>query len=674
MRINRVILENYGLYFGRNEIDLTPRVRGQKPRPIVLIGGMNGAGKTTLLDAIRLALYGKSAAGDRLSEKAYQDHLRALVHRSQAALIQFDYARVGVEFDLVLRGTRDTYYVQRCWSLKNGNGVQESLQIYKRDATSTNNDYNSWPTLSDIGQEHWQAFVNDVVPERLSQLFFFDGEKIKRIADDISGDSAIAESIRSLLGLDTVGTLKADLTIIASREAKLYATTDEAAALNHIDSQLQATETVIEGLEKTRPALETTIHGAQAEIKRLETTLREQGGAFAQDRSTQQDRQAVLDASIENNKKAIRLECEGLLPLALCPRITRQLEIQVEKEAQLRQRTIVRAEIDRLQDQLVRNLSAARGVKEEGPRQKAIRIIQDTIAQQFGTAAAPSHSATMLGLSEADAGRVLACLREAREKAVPTAQNLCDRLEADERELQAIRKHLQKAPDQTILDPIFLSLTEKNQELAQHQASLTTLDDKLHSLKNELAAKQREQQRLLEHAQERARAQNRITLIDEVQSGLNKYLARLTQLKVETLCRTVTECFNHLSRKGDLLHSISINPQSFEVTLRDQTGHTIPREQLSAGEKQILAISILWGLSRTSGRPLPVIIDTPLGRLDSEHRMNLVQNYFPHAGHQVILLSTDTEVDKPLFTELKPYVSHCYNLFYDKQERRTYPR
>ena len=56
------------------------------------------------------------------------------------------------------------------------------------------------------------------------------------------------------------------------------------------------------------------------------------------------------------------------------------------------------------------------------------------------------------------------------------------------------------------------------------------------------------------------------------------------------------------------------------------------------------AIALLWGLARASGRHLPVAIDTPLGRLDSKHRKNLVERYFPQASHQVILLSTDTEI------------------------------
>ena len=155
MRINRVVLENYGLYSGRNEIDLVPKAKGLSPRPIILIGGMNGAGKTTLLDEVRLALYGRNAVSERIAEKKYQEHLRGLVHRSRNAMVQFDYARVGVEFDFVMKGNRETYYVQRCWTLRGGNGVDETLQVYKRDSGSLDGDYNTWPTLTDMEPEHW---------------------------------------------------------------------------------------------------------------------------------------------------------------------------------------------------------------------------------------------------------------------------------------------------------------------------------------------------------------------------------------------------------------------------------------------------------------------------------------------------------------------------------------
>jgi DNA sulfur modification protein DndD len=153
--------------------------------------------------------------------------------------------------------------------------------------------------------------------------------------------------------------------------------------------------------------------------------------------------------------------------------------------------------------------------------------------------------------------------------------------------------------------------------------------------------------------------------------ALDAYKDRLTQVKINTLQAEVTECFNRLARKSDFVKGILVDPKTFQVSVVDAHGRAIPKEDLSSGEKQIFAISMLWGLARTSGRPLPVVVDTPLGRLDSDHRIKLIENYFPEAGHQVILLSTDTEVDKSLFEKLSPAISHTYHLEYDQDEGKT---
>ncbi len=89
-------------------------------------------------------------------------------------------------------------------------------------------------------------------------------------------------------------------------------------------------------------------------------------------------------------------------------------------------------------------------------------------------------------------------------------------------------------------------------------------------------------------------------------------------------------------------------------------------ERLSAGERQLLAVSILWAMGRASGRPLPVAVDTPLGRLDGIHRRQLVERYFPHAAGQVLLLSTDEEVDADLYAVLEPFVGRAYRLHHDE--------
>src|SRR5439155_8597789 len=107
----------------------------------------------------------------------------------------------------------------------------------------------------------------------------------------------------------------------------------------------------------------------------------------------------------------------------------------------------------------------------------------------------------------------------------------------------------------------------------------------------------------------------------------------------------------------------------FGITLYDNDGRAIPKQRLSEGEKQIFAIAVLWGLARASARPLPAVIDTPMARLDATHRRHLVERYFPNASHQVVIFSTDTEVDREHYRLLRASVARAYHLRYDEGER-----
>jgi len=112
--------------------------------------------------------------------------------------------------------------------------------------------------------------------------------------------------------------------------------------------------------------------------------------------------------------------------------------------------------------------------------------------------------------------------------------------------------------------------------------------------------------------------------------------------------------------------ALKINRETLQIELTGRDGAPLPPDRLSAGERQLLATSVLWGLARASGRPLPTVIDTPLGRLDSSHRRRLVSHYFPFASHQVILLSTDEEIAGGYFEALKPYIGRVYHLNFDE--------
>ena len=151
---------------------------------------------------------------------------------------------------------------------------------------------------------------------------------------------------------------------------------------------------------------------------------------------------------------------------------------------------------------------------------------------------------------------------------------------------------------------------------------------------------------------------------------MQAFLRRATERKIDRLSALITESFRFLLRKKSMVERILIDPATFSITLFDREGRPLAKERLSEGEKQIFAIAVLWGLARASHRPMPAVIDTPMARLDATHRRNLVERYFPSASHQVVILSTDTEVDRDYYAALQPHIARAYHLSYSEQERR----
>jgi len=154
-------------------------------------------------------------------------------------------------------------------------------------------------------------------------------------------------------------------------------------------------------------------------------------------------------------------------------------------------------------------------------------------------------------------------------------------------------------------------------------------------------------------------------------SSLEEFRIRVIERNLSKIEEFVLESFRDLLHKSNLVSRVTIDPTSFKVQLFDQGGAIFGVEHLSAGEKQLFSIAILWGLAKASGRPLPIIVDTPLGRLDADHRKNLMELYFPAASHQMLLLSTDTEIGPDEQSALTHHIGHRYLLEFDTKESRT---
>jgi DNA sulfur modification protein DndD len=157
-----------------------------------------------------------------------------------------------------------------------------------------------------------------------------------------------------------------------------------------------------------------------------------------------------------------------------------------------------------------------------------------------------------------------------------------------------------------------------------------------------------------------------------------KALATLTKLAEATVTRNIAaiessilDSFNQLAGKADLVTRVRLDPETLEMSVDTADGERQPVERLSAGERQLLAVAILWGLSRVAHREVPLVVDTPLGRLDSFHREKLATNYFPHVAQQVIILSTDEEFDADLRTKIERFISREYLIEFIDIERSS---
>jgi DNA sulfur modification protein DndD len=647
MILRSIKLEDFGIYAGVTELDLVPRRMQGGPSPIVLIGGKNGAGKTTLLEAVRLALYGRRALGARVGQSEYDAYLRGRINRASSRAE----AAVALEFDYAEAGVVHRYSVRREWALR-GKAVVETLLLEKDGGA-----------ISSVPRDEWHHFLQELIPPGVSQLFFFDGEKISEIAEGEEDNEQLGEAVRGLLGIDLVSRLRVDLGLYLARHEKAD-TNGVASRLEEIGRAITTAETnAAEMADEVAGLLSQRDSQARAAERIRRQFVAEGGDAAAHRARTEADRDEVRRA-VARAEHELRDLSNRLLPLSMAPKLVAEFRAALARS---------NGDGDNgFKDSLGRALETWRA--EGNPERLASWTskhwadLERFLATQ---ASAPTQIMTSPALREVgDGAATLARLAEIETTIRPRARALLDELEAlghRGREIGAALARADNAAAGVLLDELRLA----DQRVGATEAKLKSRQEDLKLVRGQLVTLTRDQRRLLDEQAGSAKAAEQTALAARTAKALADYEQRLLDHKLIQLRGEFVSRFNHLARKNELIVDVRIDPVTFAATLIDRSGREVPKAALSAGEKQIYAIAMLWALARTSGRPLPMIIDTPLARLDSDHRANLVERYFPEASHQVVLLSTDTEIDERLRLELGDNVSHTYRLDFDQAEGKT---
>ncbi len=238
-----------------------------------------------------------------------------------------------------------------------------------------------------------------------------------------------------------------------------------------------------------------------------------------------------------------------------------------------------------------------------------------------------------------------------------------------------LQRALAASPDDEAIRPLADEMEKRRADVAERRREQARLQGELDALDQRISVATRDLDRRLQarHAVEVANAdvERFLSHSGRARGTLQSFRARLIEQHVHRLEGLILEGFARLLRKERMISRVRIDPDSCALTLFDHNGREWAMERLSAGERQLLATSILWGLARAARRPLPVVIDTPLGRLDSHHRIHFIERYLPWASHQVLVLSTDEEIDEAQLERLRPHIGRSYRLDHDDAAGQT---
>lgn len=650
MLLEEIVLCDVGNYRGENQLKLVP-VEG-KSRPIVLIGGLNGSGKTTLLDSIRLALYGRASLPSGTSQRAYEDHLRGLIHRGGRQVVQPDRAYVQLRFTYSRMGKKLRYCVGRSWVA--AKGVSETLSVTQ--------DGDGAPVLEG---DSAQAFLTQLLPSGVSQFFFFDGEKIGELARDESG-GVLADSIRRLLGLDVADRLRSDLVVYQRAQRSMSTQAAELGRLQTVYAEIDALKSeVAQDEARSKDYFLPAIAALGDEVHRKRGLLADRGGAWSVNRAQLEQELRELSERKLQLEQDVREALVGPCVFAISARLNAAVAAETAKaDAALHQKQALEAlsaAVPRLKKKLA-------GVLEDAPplAKKAAGCVDEWLVELSPPLSERVMARQQLTISPGT--------RDLLTTQAPAAalllRNMFARLSEATARITELQDKLAHAPTDEAIGDVLAEYEAAAQKLAsvraEHVIHLNALRVKIGKLV-ELLRRARKVEEQVDSSGTGTRAQ-------EYANRLLSFISEFKQTAAAAKCKSLEahfiSAFKRLARKSEI-QEVRIDPVDFTVVLIDKTGHEVPKKQLSAGEKQVFAIAMLEALARTSGRSLPIIIDTPLGRLDSQHRHKLVHAYLPTASHQVLVLSTDTEVDESFYQGLRPHISHAYHLEFDSVERCT---
>lgn len=637
LTITQISIENLGPFRERQTLDLY----GKSSRPVTLIKALNGSGKTTLLTALQIGLYGYKAINP--GRRSEYDQLITGLQRKDAD------GNAVIEVTVVIEqgANSQTLTVRREW-VPRGTNLQEQFSVLSEG-------------MVDLEfTETWDEFINGILPAELVKLFLFDGEKIEALANPDRLPDLLRRATEVFLGLGGIDALNNDLKAIERRAGS----NKKGDGFDEIRSQAEGFEAQLKQVEdeiaiQTQRQAGALLALDQAQRKLEQFTVEAQRKGLNAYQQAAELKSQVKSAEEQHNQARANLVNaleDPLLPLAWLGPVWQRYTEQWQQDRQAHHATLLIDEFAKRDQRILQTLTNA------SPEtcQNVAELFQQDLAQ-FNS----NNRHTPILQPGADPAEIEPRLTQARDQLKKSLASV----EKAARALEKAQQSIGQIPAKEQLSEIFEELQSRTKAVSSADAELQKLNKTL----TENRASQLHLESRLNAALQRLRTELKESALEskamEASARAKKALAifreRLLASKAHWLAEMITAEFKQLLRKRNLISQVLIDPATYEVSIQDSNGHTLPMERLSAGERQLLAISVLSALIRERKGRFPVVVDTPLARLDRKHREALIHSFFAKVSHQVLVLSTDEEVEGPVYDALQRHMSREYVLTFD---------
>lgn len=659
MLLKKIIFNNYKTFYGHQEIDFyIPKEAREEGKNIILVGGLNGTGKTTILKAILYVLFGKRGISDSEHERLFSNVINNTFFNeggnesSVSLIIETD---SGEEWNLIVRWYFDRHSKRL---------VHEERELYIRKPGIRAKKH---ALIENI--EVYNKFIDRIIPYHAAPFFIFDGEEIKEIILR-QNSKEMKDAIHKITGMETHTQLINDLIgLNQSLERKLINSVDNR-KLEKYKDELAKLEKEIKEHENHRIEITKVLNKLNDELDELKEKRNKKISQNSSSRETLIKKQTKIETELQLAKNEFNIWYkENIINILLAEKIKR-LKHQINIEKEIKRNRIIEETALKPYKSFINQLLSKKiePPLSEKQLEQLINFGQEIWKQQNNINTNKYDNVKEIhDLSSKEEQFLLNYPIKDKNYIV----KLLNKIENLENEVQVLEEHVRSAPETVDIEVENKKIDMITKKSGAETLKLNSLQRKIRKLKDDKSDIQNKLTRLSSKVTNLDDVKKQHELLNKTLSAMKKYIEESTTMKAQFIQEEFSSILNKLFRKEDEFGKIEFDIDTYTIRLFNDKMQEISIQDRSAGEMQMISSSLIWALTKVSDLSLPIVVDTPLGRLDSEHRNHLIKHYYKEISEQVIILSTDTEITDEYIELMNENSYKQFLLDYDEENKYT---